>query len=37
MTLLDDSMFFIIVTVFLVGIIAFIKVAVIDEKKDHKK
>jgi len=36
MSILDDTMFFIIFAVFFVGVIAFIKVAIIDEKKDKK-
>jgi len=36
MSIVDDSLFFIIFGVFFVGLIAFVKVAIIDEKKNKK-
>jgi len=36
MSLLDDAQFLIIFAVFFVGVIAFIKVAIFDEKKNKR-
>ncbi len=37
MSLIDDSLVLIILSVFVVGVGAFIKVAILDEKKETKK
>ncbi len=37
MSLVDDSLVIIVLSVFVIGVGAFIKVAIIDEKKETKK